>query len=45
VVPKYEVISPLRHNGKDYEPGKMVEMSEDEAAACPALKKPDKEKK
>jgi hypothetical protein len=29
----YEVISPLRHNGKDYAPGKRVELEDDEAAS------------
>lgn len=29
---RYEVVSPLRHDGKDYQVGKMVELEEDEAA-------------
>lgn len=51
-MPKYTVKSPLRHDGKDYAPGKPVEMPEEAAERLvadgvlePAAKPTEKEKK
>lgn len=45
---KYKVITPLRHNKKDYAPGEQVEMNEKQARqaiASGAIAAPEKEKK
>lgn len=55
-MPKYRVKSPVQHDGKGYDPGSTISLSEEQAASMPwaveplaaekpaAEEKPDKEK-
>jgi len=42
---KYEVLTPIKHNKKRHEPGKVIELDDDEAEpllAVKAIKAPEK---